>query len=519
MKLSKKLDSLLPYILAIAGGTILPLSLAPFNYEAAAFLAPAVLLFCLANASPKKSFLLGACFGWGMFGFGISWIYVSIHDYGPTPMPLAVLMTSLFTFFIALFPALMAYTVVKLFPNNNFQRCVLAFPVIWVLFEIFRGWAFTGLPWLYIGYSQLTTNLSALAPLGGIWLVSWATVLTASILYCIFDYIYESKKNPLLRNTLVLILIILWGVVSYIHKTFTWTERKGAPLNVSLVQGNIPQLLRWDPNEVSNTIKKYQDLTSLDLKSGVKPDLIIWPESAIPIPLPESHDLITKMDASLKQYHTTLITGVPVQTQDSRGSTAYYNALISIGEGSGFYFKQQLVPFGEYIPFEKWLRGIVNFFDLPMSSFISAKENLVPLLAKNLKIAPAICYEIAYPNLVRQALQSGPTYTLADLIITVSNDTWFGNSIGPNQHLEIAQFRALETGRYVLRATNTGLTAIITPTGVIQSIAPQFETFVLKDVVWAMDKQTPWVQYGMWPMLASFGILLLFAWIPIKRKK
>ncbi len=519
MKLFKKLESLLPYLLAIAGGGILPLSLAPFNYEIAAFLAPAILLFCLSQASAKKSFLLGWCFGLGLFGFGISWIYVSIHDYGPTPMPLAIIMTSVFTFCIALFPAFMSYIVVKLFPNNNFQRCVLAFPVIWVLFDILRGWAFTGLPWLYIGYSQLGTNLSALAPLGGIWLVSWATVLTASVLYCIFDYIYENKQIPLLRNSLILILILLWGGVTYIHKTFTWTDRKGPALNVSLVQGNIPQLLRWDPQEVSNTIKKYQDLTSLDLKSSVKPDLIVWPESAIPIPLPASEDLIKEMDVSLKQYHASLITGVPVQTQDAGGSTAYYNALISIGEGSGFYFKQQLVPFGEYIPFEKWLRGMINFFNVPMSSFLSAQDNPIPLLAKNLKIAPAICYEIAYPNLVRKTLQSGPTYTLADLIITVSNDTWFGNSIGPNQHLEIAQFRALETGRYVLRAANTGLTAIITPTGAIQSIAPQFETFVLKDVVWAMDKATPWVQYGMGPLLGSFGVLLLLAWMPIKRKK
>lgn len=519
MKLSTPLNSLFPYLLAIAGGVVLPLSLAPFNYEMAAFLAPALLLFCLAKASPKKSFLLGACFGWGMFGFGFSWIYVSIHDYGPTSMPLAVLMTSLFTFFIALFPALMSYTVVKLFPNNNFQRCVIAFPVIWVLFEIFRGWAFTGLPWLYIGYSQLTTHFSALAPIGGIWLVSWATVLTAGLIYSVFDYIYENKRNALLRNTLVIMLIILWGLASYVHKTFTWTQRKGPPLHVSLVQGNIPQLLRWDPNEVSKTIKKYQDLTSLDLGSNVKPDLIIWPESAIPIPIPESQPLLAQMDASLKQHHATLITGVPVQTHNDQGSIAYYNALVSIGEGSGYYFKQQLLPFGDYVPFEKWLRGIINFFDLPMSSFISAKENTLPLLAKNIKIAPAICYEIAYPNLVRQAVHSGPTYTLADLIITVSNDTWFGTSIGPNQHLEIAQFRALETGRYVLRATNTGLTAVITPTGAIQSIAPQFETTVLKDIVWAMEGQTPWVKYGTWPLLAGFGVLLIFAFIPIKQKK
>lgn len=520
MKLPKNLSPFFPYILAIIGGVLLPLSLAPFNYTMAAFASPAVLLYCLSQASRKSSFLLGLCFGCGLFGLGISWIYVSIHDYSDTAMILAILMTSLFVFLMSLFPAFMSYLLVKLFPQNNFQRCILAFPVIWVLFELFRGWVFTGLPWLYIGYSQLPTHLSALAPIGGIWLVSWATVFISSILYSIFDYVYEHKKNKFLRNSLVIILLASWGSVSYLHNHFNWTYSKGEPINVSLVQGNIPQLLRWDPNEIAKTIGIYQQLTALDLQSNVKPNIIVWPESAIPVPLPESKALITNMDAELKKHHVTLITGLPVETQNPKtGNTAYYNALISLGAGSGTYFKQQLVPFGEYVPFEKALRGAIRLLNLPMSSFISSTQSPGPLLANDLKVAPAICYEIAYPNLVRKAVKSDANTGLADFIITVSNDAWFGNSIGPNQHLEIAQFRALETGRYLLRATNTGLTAVIDPKGDIQSIAPSFETTILKDKIWAMTKATPWVQYGLLPLLVGFGVLLVLAFIPVKRKK
>lgn len=519
MKLSN-LSPLLPYLLAVAGGILLPLSLAPFNYEIAAFCSPAILLYCLSKAPPKKSFLLGLCFGVGLFGFGISWIFVSIHNYTETTTILAIFFTALFALAMALFPAFMSYLLVKLFPENNFRRCLLAFPVIWVLFELFRGWVFTGLPWLYIGYSQLSTHLSALAPIGGIWLVSWATVFISGLLYSIFDYVYENKRNKTLRNTLVILLVISWGITTYIHKNFTWTERTGSPINVSLIQGNIPQLLRWDPNEVPNTIKTYQNLTAFDLQSQVKPDIIIWPESAIPLPLPESQPLLNALDKELKRYQVALMTGVPVQAKNPKtDQIAYYNALLSIGDGNGIYFKQQLVPFGEYVPFEKWLRKLMNLFNLPMSSFIHSQESPSPLMAKQFKIAPAICYEIAYPNLVRKAVKAKPNTPLADFIVTVSNDAWFGNSIGPNQHLEIAQFRALETGRYLLRATNTGLTAIINPQGAIQSMAPQFETSILKDTIWAMKKPTPWVRYGVMPLLAGFGVLLILAWIPIKRKK
>lgn len=520
MKLPKILPSLFPYLLAIAGGILLPLSLAPFNYELAAFCSPAILLYCLSKASPKKSFLLGLLFGLGLFGLGISWIYVSIHNYTETQTILAISFTALFALAMALFPALMAYLLVKLFPENNFRRCVLAFPVIWVLFELLRGWLFTGLPWLYIGYSQLLTHLSALAPIGGIWLVSWATVFISSLLYSIFDYVYENKRNKTLRNILVILLIASWSVATYIHKNFRWTERTGSPIHVSLIQGNIPQLLRWDPNEIQKTLKLYQGLTAYDLHSKIKPDIIIWPESAIPLPLPEAQPLLNDLDKALKNYQVALMTGVPVQTKNPKtNQIAYYNALLSIGDGHGIYFKQQLVPFGEYVPFEKWLRKLMGLFNLPMSTFISAQDSPEPLIAKSFKVAPAICYEIAYPNLVRKAVKSKSNTPLADFIVTVSNDAWFGNSIGPNQHLEIAQFRALETGRYLLRATNTGLTATINPQGAIQSIAPQFETAILKDTIWAMKKATPWVHYGLPPLLASFGLLLILAWIPIKQKK
>jgi apolipoprotein N-acyltransferase len=318
MTLPKNLQPFFPYLLAAIAGVLLPLSLAPFNYTLAAFFSPAILLFCLSKASPKKGFLLGACFGWGLFGFGFSWIYFSIHDYTSTPTLLAMAFTALFAFLMGFFSAFMSYLLVRFFPENNVRRCVLAFPVLWVLFELLRGWAFTGLPWLYIGYSQLFTHLSALAPIGGVWLVSWATVFISALLYSIFDYVYEHKRKPALRNTLVFVLLASWIGATYIHKNINWTHPTGEAINVSLIQGNIPQSLRWDPNEVQNTLRTYQALTASDLQSNPKPDIIVWPESAIPVPLPQSQGFLTSLDTQLKKIQVALITGVPVETHNPK---------------------------------------------------------------------------------------------------------------------------------------------------------------------------------------------------------
>ncbi|MGD9591330.1 MAG: apolipoprotein N-acyltransferase, partial [Candidatus Berkiella sp.] len=293
-------------------------------------------------------------------------------------------------------------------------------------------------------------------------------------------------------------------------------------LHVSLLQGNIPQLMRWDPAQVANNVQTYRNLTNQVLTTS---GLIIWPEGAIPIPLPLSEKFFIQMAALASQNQTAIISGVPSQLPDQMH---YYNSLIAVGlagiNDNGcanyntpgcIYEKTHLVPFGEYVPFESVLRGVIAFLNLPMSSFVEGPSGQSPLVAQGFRFAPALCYEIAYPFYV-QSMSSN-----ADFILTVSNDTWFGDTIGPLQHLQIAQFRALETGKYVIRGTNSGYTAIISPNGKLQAIAKPYETTILTGDVYVMSGNTFWVRFGYWPLLVALTLTLAggFAWQNRKRKK
>jgi apolipoprotein N-acyltransferase len=502
-KIKELVKKLQPHAIPILAGAGLVLSFAPYNFAILAFLAPAVLLYCLDGKPPKAAFVAGYLFGLGLFGFGASWIYVSIFEHGGRSVWISSLITGGFVLLLSLFTAFMAWLLNRFYQIPGLKRTLLAYPVIWVLVEMLRGWALTGFPWLYLGYSQLSTNLAWLAPIGSVWLMSWAVVLTSAALYEIYVYVVKHKPN---RKKLSLILgtpLMVW-ILAFSAKEYPWTE-SGPVLSVALAQGNIEQHLRWDAGLQSQIAQTYKDLTF----ENIDADLIVWPESAIPTALPFSSAYFQQIHQMLLLEKSALIAGVPVQaSQDT-----YYNALMAYGQAQGAYYKHHLVPFGEYVPFEKWLRGVIAFFDLPMSSFVSASTSLPPLIAQGFQVAPSVCYEIAYPLTMRhQALNS-------HLVVTVSNDAWFGNSIGPYQHLQIAQVRALELGRYVLRATNTGITAVIDPRGKIQSTLPSFTQDILRDKILTYSGLTPWMQYGPWSLWLFLGLLLLPASIRSKKKK
>lgn len=502
--LFKKIKPYLPFILALIGGGVMTYGFAPYEIASASISSIVLFLWCLAKQNKKKAFVVGLCYGLGMFGMGVNWVYVSIHNFGGAGPALAMLITGIFILILSLYPALLAGVLVRYFPKNNNIRILLAFPVLWVLFEILRGYLFTGFPWLYMGYSQIDNQLISFAPLGGVWLVSWAAVFIASILYCFVNYYSQHQSNKKYLAGLFVLLFGVWGA-AYGLREATWTTPTDKKLTTTLIQGNIAQLLRWDPEYISHIIDIYQTLTASALAKVPQTDLIVWPEGAIPVPLPLSQALFDEMANSLASRNIALISGVPTQVTNQQ---SYYNTLLAVGHDKGAYYKEHLVPFGEYVPFEKMLRGLIAFFNLPMSNFIEGPKNQGPLVVKEFRLAPAICYEIAYPIFVQSMSKN------ADAIITVSNDTWFGKSIGPFQHLQMAQFRALETGKYIIRATNTGFTAIIDNKGKIQEIAPQFEpAFMSSDVV-AFQGTTPWVRYGIWPLLLALACVLgvAFAW-------
>jgi apolipoprotein N-acyltransferase len=484
-----KLKPFYPHLVAIISGAGLVLSFAPFHISSIAFIAPALLLWSLHNKKPKQAFVIGYLFGLAFFGFGASWIYHSIHIFGGAPWFLAAFITAIFVAYLSLFTAIQSHILVKYFPVDNYNRIVIAFPVLWVLSEILRGWLFSGFPWAYIGYSQIDNIMRSYASIGSVWLCSLVVLIMSGMIYRLYLYIQNQERTPKKRNLVIISLFLFWPV-AYVLDDINWTKPIHEGIPVSMVQGNIPQMMRWDPNEVKNILSHYSELTANEW--GNK--LIIWPEGAIPLPVNYATPFLKQLEQISTDTNTALIVGIPEHSK--KNNDQFYNTLLGIGHAKGAYRKDHLVPFGEYVPFESILRGLIDFFDLPMSEFVPFSQKQEHIDIFGYKLGSAICYEIAYPNLVKNRANQ------SNAILTVGNDAWFGRTIGPHQHLQIAQMRAIETGRPVLRATNNGITAMISPNGRLRDYIPQFTTDVLQSSFTPVQGHTPWMILGVWPLIA-----------------
>jgi len=479
------------YLLALIAGLLLPFAFAPAAFYPLAIVAPALLLWLWLKASPKQAFWLGFTFGIGFFGLGVSWVYISIHVFGNTAPLLAAFITALFIIILALYPAMQGYLLTRFFPENSFSKFYLVFPGGWVLLEWLRSWIASGFPWLLLGASQTNSFLKGYAPVIGEFGISFLVVLCSALLVSIFIYGWRVSHRILLAFAAIW---IIGGVLTQIH----WTKAKGLPLTVTLVQGDVPQQLKWTPDFLKPTLERYTKLSTPYWNT----DLIVWPEAAIPDLLNNVQDFITDLRTQAAEHYTTFIIGVPV----AEGFN-YYNAMLLLHENKQqLYYKRHLVPFGEYLPFERWLRGLIGFFNIPMSNF-SAGSMQQPLLQfNNIFIAPFICYEIAYQQEVL------PELPQANILVTISNDAWFGHSFASAQHLQIGQLRALETGRYHLFTSNSGMTAIIDPQGNIQASLPPYQIAVLTGKVKSMVGATPLVWMGGKPILIIIGLLVILAY-------
>jgi apolipoprotein N-acyltransferase len=488
------------YLLAFVGGALIPLSLAPFHIWPLGILGVVLLVTALQPLRPKQSLLAGWLFGVGLFGVGTSWVYVSIHTYGAAPVPLAVFLTLLFVAGLALFTVLQCYLFVR-FLKHRTLGLILGFPALWVLSEWLRSWFLAGFPWLFLGYAHEQTWLSSWAPILGVYGVSFMVALSGVVIYL------GARLSSRVRVILSVILIIPW-ILGLLLQQINWVTHRDQPLSVSLVQGNIPQEMKWNPEHLKDSMEKYQQLTSPYWQH----DVIVWPEAAIPFWADEVPEFLQGADQFTKQHNTTFISGIPYREQTNEGMH-YYNSAIALGAGSGIYHKERLVPFGEYVPLDSVLRGLIQFFDLPMSNFTRG-NNSTPFLTMrgDIHIAPFICYEIVYPDFVNATLPE------ADMLLTISNDTWFGSSFGPFQHLQIAQMRALENGRYLLRATNNGISAIVDEKGRLVKTSTQFKEEVLNGEVYVMKGNTPFGKTGSWPILI-LSVLLVAVAVFFKRKQ
>jgi len=478
-------------VLALLAGSLMPLSLAPLNFWPLAFIAVIALPLLLSGKTSRNTVAIAFSFGLGLYGVGASWVFVSIYEFGGTDLWLAVLMTALFVTFLALIFALpLCLLNLRSFnASQNLWLYLLSFTALWVLGEWVRSWLLTGFPWLFIGYSQLPTALAGWASSFGVFGVSFTVVLCGGAISVML-----TARNWAQRSLAIALFSSLW-VGGWSLGQANWTQPQQQQ-NVSLIQANIPQALKWHPDFLNTTLARYQ---SLSAPAWQHSDWIIWPEAAIPLLYQDANPLLNNMAQQALNTDTALITGI---LYDKPKDGKIYNSAIALGNGEGAYFKTRLVPFGEYVPLEDQLRGIINFFNMPTSYISSGQPNQRGLFANGNAIAAAICYEIVYPDLVAElAVNRGA-------IITISNDAWFGHSWGPLQHLQMAQMRARETQRYVLRATNNGVSAIISPQGNIEKRSQQFVQQVITANIYTVSGNTPFMNWGSTPIIGLCLVLL-----------
>ncbi|MFT6791729.1 MAG: apolipoprotein N-acyltransferase [Cellvibrionaceae bacterium] len=489
----------LAILLCFVSGVLTPFGIAPFQISWLSLLGLAGLITGLHSAGSKNRCLIYAfSYGLGYFGIGVSWVFVSIYEHGSSSLPLALALTSIFIVFVAFLFAAPFYGLG--FFKEGTLRSLVGIPIIWVFSEWLRTWLLTGFPWLFIGYSQLDNPLVGWAPVGGILFVSLLTVFTASAAAILIQ-----KKTAANIRWLCVITVMIFWVEGSALRGIQWTDSAGEAIKVGVVQPNIPQHLKWDPEFRQPTVE-ILDALSEELW---KLDWIIWPEAAIPETFSAAETFIQSIDQRSKETQTSLFTGV---LYDDVEHNKYFNSIIALGEAEGIYHKQRLVPFGEYVPLETWLRGLIAFFNLP-TSFISKGGNQQPAIHNGkYRIAGSICYEIAYPNLVAMLAKE------SHVILTLSNDAWFGKSIGPLQHFHMARMRAIETGRYVVRATNNGVSAIISPTGQVINRSEQFVRTNLTGEIIPMRGNTPYLIWRDYFVLAWLLVGAVFLSKQIIRK-
>jgi len=478
-------------VIAFVLGGLAALSFAPAGWYLLIFLCLAGLLHLLDTASPRRALTLGWLFGLGMFGVGVSWVYISLSVYGGMPFWLAAFAVFLFCGILALFPAVAAWAAVRCSGAGRF-RLLLVFPLMWTGVEWVRGWLFTGFPWLAAGYAQAPDGpLAGYAPIVGVYGVSWLTAICAGALL----WLLQLVRQPVKWLGPFAVLVLVPGAGEAL-KRIEWTTPVGAPLAVALVQGNVPQEMKWRPERTAQTLADY----AAHIRA-TRAQLIILPETAFPVFYGDMRpSYLAELRALAQARGADILAGVP--TGDLGG--AYYNSVVSIGAAPAqFYHKQHLVAFGEFIP--PGFGWIVRVLHIPLSNFSRGGKHQPPIEAAGQKVAANICYEDVFGEEIIRALPE------ATLLVNVTNDAWFGESFAGWQHAQMSQMRALETGRTMLRATNTGVTAIIDQKGRVVSSLPEFTTATLEGTAQGFAGMTPYARWGNAPVVILLTSLLAVA--------
>jgi apolipoprotein N-acyltransferase len=475
---------------AFIAGALLNVAFAPFGWWPLAILAPAALFTLIRPLAPRAAARCGAAFGAGLFTFGTYWLYTAIHIFGLAPVWLTLVLQAGLIALMASYPTLLCY-VANRFWRSGALRDWLVLPALWVLLEWLRSWALSGFPWLGLGYAFIDAPLAGWAPLLGVFGVTAAAAWSAAAL----SILLHRQLHPR-RWVAPLIVIGAVFLTPLMLSRISWTHRVSDPFPVAVVQGAVSQDQKWLESNREETIGRYSTLTSQSW--GAR--LIVWPEAAVPVLANDLTDYLETLQTLGRAHNADFAIGL---VNHDLQSGAYYNGVRVIGAaGNGWYYKRHLVPFGEYFPVPGFVRAWMRLMSLPYDDLTPGSDDQPILSAAGQKLGLTICYEDAYGSAQLRVL---PQTTL---LINVTNNAWYGNSTAPHQHLQIARMRALEAGRYLIRAANDGVTAVIGPQGQIMARLPQFEESVLRTTVQPMAGLTPYARVGNYPVIG--GMLLLF---------
>jgi apolipoprotein N-acyltransferase len=478
---------------AFAAGASLNVAFAPYGWWPLGFLAPAALFALIRGLPPRRALWTGAAFGVGLFAFGTYWLYTCLHIFGLVPVWLTLILQAVFVAAMSLYFAALCYLANRFWLKPGAVRDWLVLPTLWVLLEWLRGWLLSGFPWLSAGYAMIDSPLAGWAPLFGVYGVSWAAVMIAVGLNVIFmPSVSIARRAVALCVSVALFIIPLWV-------PHDWTHPAGEPIAVAAVQGAVPQDQKWQANNRDLTMQRYLRLTT----QAWGAQLIVWPEASLPVLSIQIQDYLQQLKKQAQAHAADLALGLV----DYRPATKqYFNGILVLGkEGDGWYYKRHLVPYGEYFPVPAFVRSWLRLMSLPYDDFTPGTADQPLLSAAGQKIAMTICFEDAFGSQQLKALRQ------ATLLINVTNNAWYGDSTAPHQHLQIARMRALEAGRYEIRAANDGITAVIDPHGKIAAQAPQFKEAVLRAQVQPMKGLTPYARLGNYPVVIAPALLLAFA--------
>jgi len=481
-----------PYLVAFFAGAATVLAFAPAGLYPLAPFSFAVLIHLWIRATQRECFWTGFAFGLGLFGAGVSWVYVSLSQFGGMPAPLAGIATLGFCALLALFTGAAGWLQARV-PAGDAARACLLIPASWTLWEWLRSWVLTGFPWLSAGYAATGWPTEGFAPLAGVFGISLVTLCLAGMVWVMA----RNREGRVIAGVFFVALVALGEGLRHIE----WTEPRGAPVSVALLQGNIAQELKFRPERYAQTLETYARLAE---ETAAK--LIVLPETAIPRPYHQiDRAYIARLESAAKHNDGDLLLGVPFFP----GAREYYNSVISLGvSGRQLYHKTHLVPFGEFVPPAfGWVMGAL---DIPLSDFSSGAPEQPPLAVAGQSVAVSVCYEDAFGEEVARRLPA------ATLLVNVSNVAWFGDSLAPAQHLQIARLRALETGRMHLAATNTGITAAIDRDGQVLARLPQYAEGRLEIAAQGYAGATPFVRFGDAPVV-FFSLLVLIIAVAIAR--